>query len=81
VRRGPTGAAHRRRAAGLSPSELVEQGYLDVQPAEFKLNVILWAAQDWNTNRRHLNRLVAASTLSAGLGLQVAFFALWVLLG
>jgi hypothetical protein len=66
----------------IAPSQLVDNGYLESEPTEFKLNLLLWAATDWEINLRHINRLMAIATLAAVLlSIQVAIFAVWVLHG
>ena len=66
----------------IAPSQLVDDGYLESEPPEFKLNLLLWAPTDWEINLRHINRLMAISTLAAVLlSVQVTMFAAWVLHG
>jgi hypothetical protein len=66
----------------ISPHSLVNDGYLQAEPAVVKLNLLLWAARDWETNRRHINRQITLATAGAVFfGAQVALFAVWVVRG
>jgi hypothetical protein len=66
----------------VSISELVDDGYLEDDPATFKLNLIVYAASAWVANLRHIHAVSHLATTSAILlGLQLAAFAVWVLHG
>jgi hypothetical protein len=65
----------------ITPGRLLEDGYLEDPPAEFKMNLILHAVTDWHDNRQHVNRLVGLATAAAVLlALQAGSLAAWVLL-
>jgi hypothetical protein len=66
----------------ISPRGLATETWLKAEPATFKYNLLLYAATNWDANRRHVNLLLNIATLGSGLlGIQVACLAAWVFLG
>ena len=66
----------------ITPRGLATETWLTAEPATFKYNLLLYAATNWDANRKHVNLLINIATVGAVLlGVQVACLAAWVFLG
>jgi hypothetical protein len=64
----------------VTPGRLVDDAWLRASPVEFKRNLLLYAADDWDINRGYVNRLAGFVTGAAiSLVAEAAFLAIWVL--
>jgi hypothetical protein len=64
----------------IAPGGLVNQGWVHASPSEFRWNILLWAANNWDTNRVILSRVANMASVAAGLvGVQAIALAIWAL--
>jgi hypothetical protein len=63
----------------ITPRGVSADAWLRASPAEFRWNALRYAADNWENNRDHVNRLIDIATIGAILlGLEVACLATWV---
>lgn len=66
----------------ISPRGLLTSQWLKAESPNFKYNALQFAADNWDKNRRHVNLLVALSTLGAvSLAVEIVALVVWVLVG
>jgi hypothetical protein len=71
-----------RRWVVVSLEVITADAYLDVDPNDFKLNLLLHGADAWKTNSRYVEKMGWLASIGAVLfSLQVAVLAVWVLHG
>jgi hypothetical protein len=66
----------------ITPSRLVADEWLRASPIEFKRNLLIHAADNWDDNQAHIARLAwCAIGAAACLVIQAASLAIWALRG
>ena len=64
----------------IAPGLMTTEHWLKASTSEFRWNMLLWAVDDWDTNRAIVRRMAKIAKLAAGLlGLQAVALAIWVL--
>jgi hypothetical protein len=64
----------------IAPQRLVGQGWVHANTSEFRRNILLWTARDFDTNRAIQSRMANMATFAAALlGVQVVALATWAL--